>query len=301
MHPPSGPTVSGLGAHDHLLRLLLEQVRDHAVFEIDEQGQLIGWNRSLQRVFGYSEEELAGAQLGLFLPPTQRSPEALADLLQAAQSRGRLELQRSFVRRSGQVFQGHCVMVPVDGAARMAVVIRDLSVLLATHDQLHALATSDQMTGLANRQHLFDLGRVEYRRWKRYRVPLSLLVLEVDRLSEITTGQSIEVADKIMRDIADILKESVRDVDLVARLDGGFFVGLLFSTPQEGAAILAERVRRNVNSTGFQLGYAPMHLSVSLAVLTANEAAADFDAFIVQAEQALAQAQAQGGDRILIA
>lgn len=295
------PFVLAANPHEQLLHLLLEQIRDHAVLEMDAGGHLLGANRTMQRVFGYPPAELAGANMALFLPPDQRAPDAIANLLAQACSRGRLEQTMGFMRRNGQPFQGHCVIVPVAGSDHYIVVVRDLSILIASTEQLHALATADQMTGLANREHLFNLGRVEYRRWKRYRVPLSLLALEADGYQDIAAQRGLEVGDHLLRDIADILKQSVRDVDMIARLDGGLFVCLLFSTPQEGAAILGERIRQSVSQTQFVLGGERSRHSVSLAVLTANEGAGDFDAFVGQARSAMQRVQQQGGDRIYIA
>lgn len=284
--------------HEALLGLLLEHIRDHAVAEVDAGGSFTRINRSLTRVFGYSEDELKHSSMAMFYPPEYRSPERLADLLTIAKRRGRLEEQSTYQRRNGQRFQGYTVIVPIAGTDSFAVVVRDLAVLIATHDQLHALATSDQLTGLANRQHLFDLGRVEYRRWKRYRVPLSIVVAELAQLKEIAAAHGAEIADAVLRDMADVLRQCVRDVDLVARMEGGIFAALLFSTPEEGAVVLADRIRLALNRTDFKLPDRVTKLPLSISVLSANETAADFDAFYRQAEDALGRSKLRGGDDI---
>lgn len=283
--------------HQALLSLLLEHIRDHAVVEVDAGGHFLNINRSMSRVFGYSKDELNGSSMALFYPPEHRSPERVADLLAIASRRGRVEEQVTYQRRNGQRFQGHTVIVPT-ATGSYAVVVRDLAVLIATHDQLHALATADQLTGLANRQHLYDLGRVEYRRWKRYRVPLSMVIAEIADYKAIRDKYGNDEAEQILRDMSDVLRQCVRDVDMVAHLEGGVFTALLFSTPQEGAAVLAERIRLALNRTDFTLGGQTTKIPLNIAAQSANEAAADFDAFFRQGEEALARARNRGGDTI---
>ena len=294
----SSDLSSLLQQHEILMNLLLEHVRDHALFEVDAGGSFIKVNRSMARVFGYSEEELKGGSFALFYPSEHRRPERVPDLLALAQRRGRVEEQATYQLRNGQRFQGYTVIVPIAGTGHYAVVVRDLAVLIATHDQLHALATADQITGLANRQHLFDLGRVEYRRWKRYRVPLCLVLAEIDQLKEIADIFGPEEADHVLRDMADVLRQCVRDVDMVSRMEGGIFASLLFSTPQEGAATLCERIRKALSRTEFTIGGTKRHLTLSLAALSANELAADFDAFYKQGEVVLERARLRGGNCI---
>lgn len=293
--------LSTSGSEPALLRLLLEHVREHALFEVDAGGRILFWNASITRMFGFESDELRGADLGILLPPDRRDPETIHALLSRTAQTGRLQEQVTLRRKNGQVFQAMVVAMVLPGTGNYGLVVRDLAVLLATHEQFHALATVDQITGLANRQHLFDLGRVEYRRWRRYKVPLSMVMVSLDQYTPLAAAQGHEIADGLLRDMADLLKQAVRDVDLVAHLEGAEFIALLPNTTQEGGAVLAERVRKFVNKTQFKLAGGPQHLSASLAVMTATGTVVDFDDFVVQARSAISQAQALGGDRIIVA
>ncbi len=293
--------LSHTGHADLMLQMILEQVREHALLELDIGGHVLGWNNSIGRMFGYGESEFRGANLALLFPPEQRDPEAVARLVQRVCERGRYEEQMTLRRQNGQVFQGYVVMVALPDQQHIAIVIRDLAVLIATHEQFHNIATVDQLTGLANRQHLYNLGRVEYRRWRRYKVPLSLLTVSLDQFNSLAALDGLDLMDGVLRDMADLLKQAVREVDLVAHLDGGEFVAMLPNTTQEGAAVLAERVRRYVNRTEFRTAQGGRHLSSSLAVMTATGGAADFDEFVEQGRRAMQRARELGGDRIIVA
>jgi diguanylate cyclase (GGDEF)-like protein/PAS domain S-box-containing protein len=294
------PPISPTGSEALLLRLLLEQVREHAVLEVDAGGQILSMNSSITRMFGFEGADLHGTDLGVLLPPERRDPDAIHSLLHRAKDTGRLQEQLMLRRKNGQNFQALLIAVPL-GEQHFGIVIRDMAVLIATHEQFHALATLDQVTGLANRQHLFDLGRVEYRRWRRYKVPLSLVMVTLDQYEPLAKAQGHDIADGLLRDMADIMKQAVREVDLVAHLEGSEFVALLPSTTQEGAAVLAERIRRFVNQTTFKIANGERRLSASQSVLTANPAITDFDAFINSARATINQARAHGGDRIIVA
>ena len=292
-HTPSSP-----GDHEKLLALLLEHIRDHAVFEIDAAGNIVAGNKSVLRIFGHDAGQSAGLSLTRLYPHGQQSPERMTALITDALHKGRAEEESRYQRRNGQVFRAHTVILPVTGAAppRFAVVVRDLSILMASQDQLHALATLDMLTGLDNRQHVFDLGRVEYRRWRRYRVPLSLILCEVDSMRELRSRCGEDMADDTLRNMADLLRQSVREVDVVARLEGGLFCAHMFSTPLEGACVVGERIRRSVATTSLH----DDKITASLVIATANDAANDFDGFFKQLEDALAEARLQGGNRLIV-
>lgn len=295
-----GETMEMKNSHERVLALLLEHIRDHAVIELDAKGQVQNWNRSLGRVFGYAAEDMAGQSLLRLFPATRQSPDRVTEMLEAARRRGSFEEDGEFQRRNGQTFRAHTVVLHLAETDHFIAVIRDLAVLMASRDQLHALATADQLTGLANRQHIFDLGRVEYRRWKRYHVPLSLMLVDIDGFSALNAKYGETVGDSILRDLASIVRRTVRDVDLVARVENDTFAALLFSTPPEGAATLAERLRVAVNTADFAPQGVRVKFTVSLAAGTANNDAQDFDQFYEQVEKALTKAKARDGDCIEI-
>ena len=139
---------------------------------------------------------------------------------------------------------------------------------------------------------------MEYRRWKRYQVPLSLMLADIDGFGALNARYGEAVGDTLLRDVANIVRKSVRDVDLVARVENDTFAALLFSTPPEGAATLAERVRVGVANHTFTPQGLQVPLTISLTAITANVNAADFDQLYEQAEKGLQLARGRGGNCI---
>jgi diguanylate cyclase (GGDEF)-like protein len=110
-------------------------------------------------------------------------------------------------------------------------------------DRLRADADLDSLTGLANRRR-FRVALVgEVERWRRYRVPCALLMLDIDHLKSVNDRFGHPVGDMVIRQIAQTLKEVSRDNDTAARLGGEEFAMLLAGVDLQRAVAAAERLR----------------------------------------------------------
>jgi PleD family two-component response regulator len=94
-------------------------------------------------------------------------------------------------------------------------------------DRLRADADLDSLTGLANRRRFRVALAREVERWRRYRVPCALLMLDIDHLKSVNDKFGHPVGDSVIRQIAQTLKEVSRDNDTAARLGGEEFALLL--------------------------------------------------------------------------
>jgi diguanylate cyclase (GGDEF)-like protein len=277
---------------DPLFALLIEQVRDHAIFAVDDEGQISGWNTSLKRLFGI-ENEQALPKLAALLVDAEHA--GLDDLLHVARSRGRCERLMQFKALNGKLFRGYVVALFAAGQP-LVVSVRDLSLVSGISAEMES-ADSDSLTQLASRDQIFTLGRVEYKRWKRYLLPFSVVLLELDQFADIQ-AENEEKARAILYDTADVLRQCVREVDVIARLHGGVFAALLFNTPIEGASTLAERIRKAVARVTFLPDSDKKRLSVSLIATTAQDESSDFDHMMTNTAAALSDLRREGGDRL---
>ena len=110
-------------------------------------------------------------------------------------------------------------------------------------DQLRADADLDSLTGLANRRRFRVALAREVERWRRYRVPCALLMLDIDHLKAVNDKFGHPVGDMVIRQIAQTLKEVSRDNDTAARLGGEEFALLLAGVDLQRAVAAAERLR----------------------------------------------------------
>ena len=120
---------------------------------------------------------------------------------------------------------------------------RQLVSLVLTIERLRAEADRDYLTGLANRRRFRKALGQEVERWRRYRIPCSLLMLDVDHMKRINDAHGHPAGDRVIRHVASALTELSRDNDTAARLGGEEFALLLAGLGSEKAQAAAERLR----------------------------------------------------------
>lgn len=115
------------------------------------------------------------------------------------------------------------------------------------YESLYHQATKDPLTGLFNRWVLEEQGEKLLSAARRYGRPVSLIALDLDNFKKVNDNFGHLRGDSVLRDVAKILREGVRECDLPIRTGGDEFVALLDDTDECGAVQLAERLQRSVS------------------------------------------------------
>ena len=127
-------------------RLLLDSVKDYAIFMLDADGRVVSWNPGAERIKGYTAAEVIGQHLSLFYPEEARRRRWPEQQLAAARVQGRAEDESLRVRKDGSTFWAHVVITPVrdaTGALRgYAKVVRDLT----DRKRIEALEKAERQT-----------------------------------------------------------------------------------------------------------------------------------------------------------
>ena len=165
-------------------------------------------------------------------------------------------------------------------------------------DLLRADADLDSLTGLANRRRFRVALSREVERWRRYRVPCALLMLDIDHLKSVNDRFGHPAGDMVIRQIAQTLKEVSRDNDTAARLGGEEFALLLAGVDLEkavaaGARLLAALGGKRVEGVGT--------VTVSIGVAGCPESAATERALYSASDEALYVSKNAGRDRVSVA
>lgn len=166
-------------------------------------------------------------------------------------------------------------------------------------DELAHLAKHDFLTGLLNRRAFLEQAENEWHRIRRYQTPASLLMLDIDHFKQINDTCGHRGGDVVLQKLADILRATVRDVDLVCRWGGEEFIALLPETTSPGARELAERLRLRVEETAIDCGAGPntIRMTVSIGVVSVQTPTERLETLIAQADQALYRAKNGGRNR----
>lgn len=119
--------------------------------------------------------------------------------------------------------------------------------------ELKKLALTDGLTGLSNHRSIQGEFRRGLKRARRYEKPLSIIMMDIDYFKKINDNFGHPAGDSVLKDLADIFEELIREVDSVGRYGGEEFLFVLPGTDPEGAYRLAERVRRRIDSMPFSV------------------------------------------------
>jgi diguanylate cyclase (GGDEF)-like protein len=173
-----------------------------------------------------------------------------------------------------------------------------LVILRQKIDRLRAEADLDHLTGLANRRRFrAALGR-ELERWRRYRVPCALLLLDIDHLKLINDKYGHPTGDVVIRQVAITLEKVSRDNDTTARLGGEEFALLLSGIGGDRAAVVAERLLEVVKHDQIaDVGLVTVSIGVAACPVSANSERSLYAA----ADRALYIAKNGGRDRVSVA
>ena len=196
--------------------------------------------------------------------------------------------------RSHKTFQEDEVHLLMRFAQLAALTVDNAQLYEATQE----LATRDPLTGIFNRRHLFDLGRLELERARRYSQPLAAIMLDIDRFKNLNDTWGHQAGDLVLRSVADSCRLHLREVDLLARYGGDEFVILLPYTSVGQAAHVADRIRSVVSSTPIAAGTGDLSVTVSIGVVEYVQNMSSLEPLLERADQALFAAKRHGRNRV---
>lgn len=159
--------------------------------------------------------------------------------------------------------------------------------------RMEEASRTDGLTCLPNRACMRETLERELSASRRYGNALSLLLLDIDHFSRFNTVYGHESGDRLLAEVALLLKNNLRLTDHVFRYEGEAFAVLATQTPLEGALALAEKLRRVIKGCAF--GSQPLTLSLGLTAYAAQD---DEENLLRRATQALKRAKDNGRDRV---
>jgi diguanylate cyclase (GGDEF)-like protein/putative nucleotidyltransferase with HDIG domain len=180
--------------------------------------------------------------------------------------------------------------------APLILIHRSLSV-----PALQMEARVDPKTGLFNARHFAAALAEELARAQRFGRPMSLIMADLDLLREINNNYGHLAGDAVLKGIADVFRQQLRHYDIPARFGGEEFSILLPETPPEQALEIAERIRRAVADSRFEVETSsePIRATVSIGVAGYPKDGKGANELIHQADLAVYRAKLQGRNRVL--
>ncbi len=205
------------------------------------------------------------------------------------------------VRRGAQ---DYLVKRQLDGrllvrAVRYAVERKQIGEALEkANRRLEELATTDELTGLANRRGFMEAIGLETERARRYRSDLALAMIDVDGFKAINDACGHVFGDRVLVEVARVLKDGARATDVVARYGGDEIIVLMPNTDARQAVSVVERIRRRIAGRVISDGQRSLEVTISagISALDSKDRTAGPDLLIRQADEALYAAKHGGGN-----
>lgn len=280
-----------------LHRRVVEELRDPIVV-LDTAGSIVEANPAARRKLD-DGRRLVGREVGDVLP---LAPMHALLIGRATSAEVALRDRTWHVRATLLHADEH-------SGRNLVLVLRDITERLAAENELlrvklemERLAHTDPLTGLANRRFFMQRLHEEIERTRRHGHPLSVMLLDLDLFKQVNDTHGHDTGDRVLVGIAATIQRLKRSSDVAARFGGEEFALLLPETDREGAARLADRMRRGIaeTRTAHATG-SPVAVTTSIGIATIHREGSGLDDLLVRADRALYRAKHAGRDRIFAA
>jgi diguanylate cyclase (GGDEF)-like protein/PAS domain S-box-containing protein len=323
---------------EYRYRSLLQSLADPAVI-YDLEGKCLYINPAFTRVFGWGLEELQGRQVP-FVPDEETGPtqERIRGIIERGEIVNQYATKR--LAKSGRVLDivlsAALFYDSKDRPAGISAILRDVTEqksleneladrlvelmevksqlesqadeltrlnaeMMLANQRLTELSLTDHLTNLPNHRCLQDRLDQEIKRVRRYKTPLSLVMIDLDNFKQYNDTFGHQAGDQALKELSLILSRTVRETDFSARYGGEEFCLLLPQTNIRAAGVVAEKVRAAVENH-FQDGQSDparaLTISLGLATFTSDLTKAQF---IELADRAMYQSKAAGRNQATVA
>ncbi len=283
---------------------LAKSVFDHTsegVFVLDEQAHFLSVNPAFSEITGHSADSLVGESL-LQVSATPQKEEVFAQVLASVRETGRWQGELLEKRLHGDYFpQWTQINGIFDDQGRIkyfAGLISDLSDRKATDEKLDYLLNYDALTRLANRVQFRDQLHRALLRFKDRAVPFALVSLDIDRFKQFNDSFGHEMADQLLRQVAERLSAHVQKVDILARVGANEFACIVACQPGFDLHVFAERLLYSVTQKPCVMDGHELMLSCSVGVARVPEHAEDIEHLVQYAALAIEKAKFMGGNQV---
>ena len=275
-------------------RAVRDAARDHGFdtgsFLIDDQGTIVGFDSRMERLTGWTASEVVGVRSGspvLANGPIGRTHGEFLDLTLRCKDGSHLEVEAGVAR--GPSRGGHAAVSVLRVVAR------------SEEGRLAPSTGRDPLTGLATRERFLERLGLELRSAAAGGRPLAVILADVDHLRKVADLHGAGAAGLVLRKLAGVVRATVRDEDVVARLEDDDFALILPGLGRGSARQVAARLRSTVERFRFRVpGGDDRGIAITLSLGAASYPTdADNDGDLVaRAREAIGEARALGRNRV---
>lgn len=170
----------------------------------------------------------------------------------------------------------------------------------ALYRKIQDLAIHDTLTGLLSRRYFLERLSEEIKRSEKFKFQFCFLMIDIDHFKMCNDRYGHLVGDVVLREVASVIKDNTRQIDIVGRYGGEEFSIILTETPKEGAINASERIRRSVEEKKIKAYDEELNLTVSVGISSFPEDGKLIQELIDKSDLALYKAKQTGRNRICV-
>lgn len=164
--------------------------------------------------------------------------------------------------------------------------------------ELHKLSITDSLTNIYNRGYFFEIAHNLISILSREKKTVSLLMIDIDHFKEINDTYGHQAGDLILTSFAKIITNFMRQSDIFARVGGEEFAILLHDTSLDGAKVIAEKIRQEINKKAFTYNDISINVTVSIGASFLNPSYSSIEELYKEADNKLYRAKSEGRNRV---
>lgn len=295
------------------IALAISEVRFRAAFEQAAIGivhtsmdrRYLQINQKYCDMLGYTRDELLGQSADSVTHPEDREDSGHHRQQLVSGIKDSVSAEKRYVRKDGKlIWVNRTVSLVRDHAGQPLYflhLVEDIMERKRLEAELRELAATDMLTGLPNRRAFIARLEEEHARLKRFDAQqAAVLMLDLDFFKRINDTHGHPAGDAVLRRVAEVINDQIRQVDFCSRLGGEEFAMLLAGAAPVAALEFAERLRRKIAEASVTYEGKVITVTASIGVAALQASDDNADAALLRADQALYKAKDVGRDRVEI-
>ena len=287
---------------------IIDTVRDPLIV-LDADLKVISASRSFYQTFKVKPEDTEKQHiynLGNRQWDIPKLRELLEDILPNTTSFDGFEVEHDFpdIGKRIMLLNARKIYRKADHTQLILLAIEDITDRKEAEEKLKILARHDELTGCVNFRSIMELLENEIARSKRYKKKFSIIMIDLDQLKTINDEYGHMAGNDALAAFANVVKNSVRSIDIVGRYGGDEFIAVLPETDSQDALVVLDRIRNDLKQTKITSPHVEsakeIILQFSAGVAAFPHNGEDLKELLWVADNALRQAKREGKNRAVL-
>ena len=281
------------------------------LLQIDLNGHIVLWNKGAERITGYTADSITNQDFktvfaGSSQDSTAKSFDNISMISKTLMDGVEREGLIAFKHKEGYFLKLLVRIIPIRNEKGKITgafeIMNDNKVLISIHQQnkkTDQTVLLDSGTGIGNRAHIELKIRNALEEFQLSAIPMGVLFIDIDKFKDFNDSYGHLTGDKVLRFVANTLRQNLRTSDSCGRWGGEEFIVLVLDSNLDGLMKIAEKLRRLVESGGINDGEKELHTTISIGATVAT-GSDTLNSLLERADKLMYQSKEAGRNRVTV-